>query len=510
MVDHPSPDGSVTGGTQGGALLALGNLATTNSRSYMDVKFRPTNGNALDEASVLDANAEFALTGAAAGGVAVNGTPSKLNGTTFRYYLSTSPSGFDIGLVSVNFSAGAWKDATDTTGERSLNLAFSQEFTAQGATASMVNPGAGGMVGRETINGQRYLEVTFLPTAGRVLDHASINGDELVLKDAAGAAVSLAQPQRVGTSNTYRFSFTSTLAAGVYTVQYNQAAWTDDSGISNLAATESFTVEVATAALGAALKGQTVNRESLNANHFIDVTFTPTASAILDQASILDSAAEFTLTGAGGENVVLNGTPTQPGALAGTNTFRYSYSGLLNAGVLTVNFTAGSWQDAKGNTATASTGAVKIITQASNFYIELSGGIELRLADFFDEPVISLKSKQTLEVDYTRNVITLDYSGQLNIIKLGTVGSSAGRFILDLSGTVSAVPQFWGVATVEANLEGAGAIRYLLLRQGHAPDQHDALPEDRDTHARGHRPQWRRRTPHVCAGTALLRSGFGG
>src|SRR5581483_3225846 len=41
---------------------------------------------------------------------------------------------------------------------------------------------------------------------------------------------------------------------------------------------------------------------------------------------------------------------------------------------------------------------------------------------------------------------------QLSIIKLGTVGSTAGRFILD-TGHSTAVPQFWGVASLQTNFK---------------------------------------------------------
>ena len=39
-------------------------------------------------------------------------------------------------------------------------------------------------------------------------------------------------------------------------------------------------------------------------------------------AFVVGEAMVWQVDGANGENVVVNGTPTQPGALAGTNTFR--------------------------------------------------------------------------------------------------------------------------------------------------------------------------------------------
>ncbi len=58
-----------------------------------------------------------------------------------------------------------------------------------------------------------------------------------------------------------------------------------------------------------------------------------------------------------------------------------------------------------------------------------------------------------LEIDSVRKVFTLSFDGQLSIVKLGTVGATAGRFILDTSNTLSNAPQFWGVATLGTNFK---------------------------------------------------------
>ena len=47
-----------------------------------------------------------------------------------------------------------------------------------------------------------------------------------------------------------------------------------------------------------------------------------------------------------------------------------------------------------------------------------------------DEPMLELKAEVKFEADFQREVFTLDFSGQLNIIELGTVGATAGRFTL--------------------------------------------------------------------------------
>jgi hypothetical protein len=48
---------------------------------------------------------------------------------------------------------------------------------------------------------------------------------------------------------------------------------------------------------------------------------------------------------------------------------------------------------------------------------------------------------------------TLDANGTIKIIKLGNIGSAAARFVLQAGGTVSGLPEFWGVAKIQANLD---------------------------------------------------------
>src|SRR5204863_3557371 len=41
----------------------------------------------------------------------------------------------------------------------------------------------------------------------------------------------------------------------------------------------------------------------------------------------------------------------------------------------------------------------------------------------------------------------------LRVYKIGAIGATAGRFILDLSGTTGPAPQFWGVTSVQSKLD---------------------------------------------------------
>jgi hypothetical protein len=167
----------------------------------------------------------------------------------------------------------------------------------------------------------------------------------------------------------------------------------------------------------------------------------------------------------------VHGDASQPGNLSGTHTFRYTFDGQLNTGTLTITFIAGSWTDTKTkddgsvvtNAGVASSSTAVIVTQAKSFYIELSGGLELNAAGFLDEPLISCTGQVVLEIDTARKVLTLTLQSQLKVYKLGTLGSSAGKFVLDMSDLMTKGPQFWGVMSMQTNfgfLEPYGVFIY--------------------------------------------------
>ena len=109
--------------------------------------------------------------------------------------------------------------------------------------------------------------------------------------------------------------------------------------------------------------------------------------------------------------------------------------------------------DDAGVAGAAGTESFRVIEQAKSFFIELSGGLRLEAAGFTKDPLLEIKADITLEIDTARKVFTLTFSGQLSLIKLGTVGSTSGRFVLDTSNKTADAPQFWGVATLETNFD---------------------------------------------------------
>ena len=200
----------------------------------------------------------FAFGGFGGTGVAFSSGPQGLNlgNGVFRFMVSTD---FRPGEVEVIFNANSWDENPargPPAGTTGFNRGFTQRFNVVGATADLVRtiPAAGATpesvvalggstVGSTTINAAGYLEVVFRSSNGFLVDHTTIDGDELELRDAAGTLLTLGSPLRVGTSDTYRFSFTGSLVAGKYEVTFLAGSFSDTGGSTNQAELERFTVQ---------------------------------------------------------------------------------------------------------------------------------------------------------------------------------------------------------------------------------------------------------------------------
>ena len=209
-------------------------------------------------------------------------------------------------------------------------------------------------------------------------------------------------------------------------------------------------------------------------------------------ASIVDDAAEFSITGADAQNANFSGLPDaviipktgnrscsaataarSPEQFAvrildaldaaGADVelrFRYRYANTLDAGKVTVTFLPGAWVDPLGNPGAAGTQQFAVITQAKSFFISLSGGVILSafgLAELF-----SLRAEVLILIDTERHVFSLDFNGQLKVIGLGTIGSTAGRFVLDTNQGV----KLWGVMTVETDFSTLEPYGIFLFGKG--------------------------------------------
>ncbi|MBN1192791.1 MAG: hypothetical protein JXA36_03745, partial [Coriobacteriia bacterium] len=222
---------------------------------------------------------------------------------------------------------------------------------------------------------------------------------------------------------------------------------------------------------------------TLPGGSYIDVLFHTVGDSPLDIDTIIDTegagAVEFTLSGSGlgtGASQVALSTDA-PTVLADGKTVRYYLSGRFVQGPINVTFIAGSWADEAGNLGAAEVQSFYVTEPPAGasadpmappvpgdlsykvFFIELSGGMELRFADLFDEPILEIRGKVALEIGNrplpeggTKARIALYASGTIKVIKLGNLASGAAAFILEMGSGLSDI-EFWGVAAFATNFE---------------------------------------------------------
>ncbi|HTH05567.1 MAG TPA: hypothetical protein VL916_06845, partial [Ilumatobacteraceae bacterium] len=292
-------------GTQAGTPAPVTLTAADREMTYLDVTFIPpvTIDNVVYGIVPGSVNGnEFSLVGPGAGGVQVVGVVW-LSGSTWRYLLRGA---FAPGRVDIVFDLTAF----DVSPARAppAGTTLTQSFHVVGATGDVVqtvpdnpsttdkdetatNPLAGATLGRDLLNALKYLEIRFRGSSGFGVDHSTIDGDEIEFRDAAGNLIALAAPVRVGTSDIYRYAFTATLAAGVYTITILAGRFADLGGRTNSAETESFTVSSPTAALIDPTPGSVLDVTELASRGWVDITFAQLAGSAINPTSITDADA---------------------------------------------------------------------------------------------------------------------------------------------------------------------------------------------------------------------------
>ena len=138
-------------------------VATLNSRGYVDIRFVATSGNTIVAAGITDSGNEFTLSGTALNTVVFNGAPTLVEGSTYRYSFSGK---FVPGTVALNFIAGSWQDSGGN-----LSIDETHDFTAAGPTAALTNGLDKPTVGLSVINGRHYIDVRYKPTSGSAPTH---------------------------------------------------------------------------------------------------------------------------------------------------------------------------------------------------------------------------------------------------------------------------------------------------------------------------------------------------
>ncbi len=172
--------------------------------------------------------------------------------------------------------------------------------------------------------------------------------------------------------------------------------------------------------------------------------------------------------------------------LADGSTVRYYLTGTFAEGQVTVDFVDGSWKTWPATAASPAAAASSSIERSSRqptrstsvFFIDIRGGMELRLADLFDEPIIEIRGKVALEIgDATRRRrrrsrfarrLGHDQGDQArqHRVRRGVVRAREAATALDR-------PRVLGRRGIRHELRLPRAVRHLPAGQRAAADQRD-------------------------------------
>jgi len=436
-------------GNVGGTVTVLD--YTTANVGYIDIKYRASKNNSLNESSITDLEQEFAINGTGKGSIQFkNAAPLKLPGTDiYRYYLTGD---FIAGDISIVFSQNTWGDNLKT------NSAYTESFTIVAPVASISDPFTGAVTDVSVLNGKaKTIDIIYTPTPGSSLDYASIldaaaeftmdmGGISITVGTAPVPVVLEDKPfeaiiREVGESdvafnarlassiNSYviitkigdetdsefytrlsnagitRFRYTLTLpddkyVPGIVTLSFIEGSW-QDTNSSVSAAEIQVKVEGPTAQLNGPFEGGTIDINTLNNRHYIDVELpAPPAGYLIDPASITDTGAEFKLSGPGLGTVALDSIQA-PILVSGERTYRYWLNGVFSAGDVTLSFVPGSWSYVNPN---ATDNIVVTISNAILLNVTIPtapAGYELdpvSVTDLLPEITLTHNSGKTIEL----------------------------------------------------------------------------------------------------------------
>ncbi|HND52316.1 MAG TPA: calcium-binding protein, partial [Pirellulaceae bacterium] len=205
----------------------------------------PAHGGTLDPSSITDNDPEFTLSGEGAAGVTL-GAATKVDNDTFRYSFTGA---FSAGRVEFLFADGTFKDSSNNT-----NVGKTDFIQLTDLSADLANPLNGTAVSTLTINGARYIDVTFADTFNAGLDLATITdaGAEFTLAQFSGTSETALPGVSIngagvlveGTTATYRYEFSGELPATTVHVKFLAGSWADLEGHVSAAETEAFDVFV--------------------------------------------------------------------------------------------------------------------------------------------------------------------------------------------------------------------------------------------------------------------------
>ncbi|HMJ90340.1 MAG TPA: hypothetical protein VK530_11010, partial [Candidatus Acidoferrum sp.] len=297
--------------------LTIANPSTANL-TYIDVRYRATDGFVLDVDSITDADAEFGLFTDEFGPDEITSAnpatiaPVRLTNTdTFRYFFNGS---FEAGTVWVRFEQDSFQsvaiDGAGVDADGIGNLARTESFAVVKLTATAINPVAGNTVDSNLLNQRGYIDVSFTaPSGAQQIDLASVFDldpeFEITVSSPADGTLAIDATQRPAlidaATNTFRYWYAGTFVNGEVQVTFTAGSATF------------LKADGETVALEAG--SSTIEVEAANNLTYLDVRFQTAGGVALDADLILDLEHEFALSGAGlGAAALSDQAPTQLGS----------------------------------------------------------------------------------------------------------------------------------------------------------------------------------------------------
>ena len=229
-------------------------LSIINNEKYIEVTFNPTSGSQLDSATILDAGAEFTLSGDGAKSITAIGAPVLVAGTTGTYRYAVTGT-FSDGVVNVNFIPGSFADTAHYS-----NLGGPATFTLASPTAALYAPAYQDTIDYNRLNQMGYLFVTFKDPTGVGIDPNTLNASDITLTGDGAAGVNLMGTPTLANKldqtildnagltaasipdNVYAFQFTNPFTQGGVVVTFKAGGFATKAGATNETINQGFNV----------------------------------------------------------------------------------------------------------------------------------------------------------------------------------------------------------------------------------------------------------------------------
>ena len=240
----------------------------------------------------------------------------------------------------------------------------------------------------------------------------------------------------VGTNQVYTVSVTGMTATGLVMLSVPAGAVHNASGTVNAASTGTsnnvfYDIDPATEALYNPTAGSSLTTAAINAQGYINVLYSCQTGVGLNTSTITDAGEEFTLSGAAAAGVTVNGAAVS----LGNDVFQYHFTGSFTAGVVTVNFTAGSFQDNAGNYNKASSFSFTTTQATPGLSINNVSVVKPTSGKTTAVFTVSLSSaaKSTVTVKYTTVAGTNTTAGKDFTTTSGTLTFTAGQTVKSIT-----------------------------------------------------------------------------